>query len=402
MSQHARSVSEQQFYLPSSGWWGNLRVIGLAVGVIAAAVSALLAAGNETQLYYSWLVAFLFFLSIGLGSLFFVLIHHASKAGWGIVVRRLAECTAACLPALLLLFVPVYLGRADLYHWTDAEAVAHDHVLQNKVAYLNVGGFVVRALVYFALWSFLALLFLRLSRRQDATADERLSRQMIRWSGPAILIFALTLTFASFDWIMSLDPHWYSTIFGVYFFAGSVVACFAFLSVITLTLQQAGCLRDVLTQEHFHDLGKLLFAFTVFWAYIAFSQFLLIWYGNLPEETSFFFGRLQGGWLAVSRLLAVGHFVIPFFFLMPRSVKRRRPLLLAGAAWMLLMHWLDLYWLVMPNLHGEGPRFSLLDLTCMLAVGGLFLAVLGTLLRSGALVPIRDPRLLESLSFENS
>ncbi|HVS66237.1 MAG TPA: hypothetical protein VMT85_22350 [Thermoanaerobaculia bacterium] len=401
MTDHARAVSERQFYLPSSGFWANLRLIGLAVGVIAAAVSGLLAAGNARQFYYSWLVAFLFFLSVGLGSLFFVLIHHATKAGWGVVVRRLAEYTAACLPVLLLLFVPIYLGRAELYHWTDAQAVAHDHVLSNKAAYLNVGAFVVRALVYFALWSFLALLFLRLSRRQDATADEGLSRQMIRWSGPAILIFALTLTFASFDWIMSLEPHWYSTMFGVYFFAGSVVACFAFLCLLTVTLQQAGCLRDVLTLEHFHDLGKLLFAFTVFWAYIAFSQFFLIWYANLPEETAFFFQRTEGSWLAATRLLVVGHFVVPFFFLMPRSIKRRRPLLLLGASWMLLMHWLDLYWLVMPNLHPEGVRLSLLDLTCFLAVGGLFLAVLGALLRSGALVPIKDPRLVESLEFEN-
>jgi len=396
VTDHARAVSERQFYLPSSGFWANLRLIGLAVGVIAAVVSGLLAAGNARQFYYSWLVAFLFFLSVGLGSLFFVLIHHAAK-----VVRRLAEYTAACLPLLLLLFVPIYLGRTELYHWTDAEAVAHDHVLSNKAAYLNVGSFVVRALVYFSLWSFLALLFLRLSRRQDATADEGLSRQMIRWSGPAILIFALTLTFASFDWIMSLAPHWYSTMFGVYFFAGSVVACFAFLCLLTVTLQQAGCLRDVLTLEHFHDLGKLLFAFTVFWAYIAFSQFFLIWYANLPEETTFFFQRTEGSWLAATRLLAVGHFVVPFFFLMPRSIKRRRPLLLLGASWMLLMHWLDLYWLVMPNLHPEGVRLSLLDLTCFLAVGGLFFSVLGALLRSGALVPIRDPRLVESLGFEN-
>jgi hypothetical protein len=401
LSDHVRSVSEQQFYLPSSGFWSHLRVTGLAVGVLATIVSALLATRDAAQFYFSWLVAFLFFLSIGLGSLFFVLIHHATKAGWGVVVRRLAENTAACLPVLLLLFVPIYLGRADLYHWTDAETVAHDHLLEGKAAYLNVGGFVFRALVYFGLWSLLSLFFLRLSRRQDATGDDGLSRQMIRWSGPAILVFALTLTFASFDWIMSLDPQWYSTMFGVYFFAGSVVSCFAFLCVLTLRLQDSGCLRGVLTLEHFHDLGKLLFAFTVFWAYIAFSQFFLIWYANLPEETAYYFHRTQGSWLAATRLLAVGHFVVPFFFLMPRSIKRRRPLLLLGAAWMLLMHWLDLYWLVMPNLHREGLHLSLLDATCFLAVGGIFLAALGGLLRSGALIPIRDPRLTESLSFEN-
>ncbi|HVS15166.1 MAG TPA: hypothetical protein VMV46_14655 [Thermoanaerobaculia bacterium] len=401
MSDHSRSIGTDQLYLPATGGWANLRWFGLVVGLAGAGASALLAARQPAQFYHSWLVAFLFFLSISLGALFFVLVHHAAKAGWGVVVRRLAENIAACLPVLLVLFVPIYLGRHELYHWTDAAAVAHDPLLQAKSAYLSTAGFLLRAAIYCVAWSFLSLLFLRLSRRQDRTAEEGLSRQMIRWSGPALLVFALTLTFAAFDWIMALDAHWYSTMFGVYFFSGSVVSCFAFLCVLTVLLRGSGCLRDVVTLEHFHDLGKLLFAFTVFWAYIAFSQFFLIWYANLPEETTFFLRRLEGSWKLATLLLAMGHFVVPFFFLMPRGIKRRPPLLLAGAVWMLLMHLLDLYWLVMPNLHAEGVRLSLLDLTCLVAVGGLFLAVLGALLRSAALVPIRDPRLVESLSFEN-
>jgi hypothetical protein len=224
---------------------------------------------------------------------------------------------------------------------------------------------------------------------------------MIRVSYPALIVFALSVTFAAFDWIMSLDPHWYSTIFGVYFFAGCVVCSFAGLTVLALALTRSGYLRHSITVEHFHDLGKLLFAFMVFWSYIAFAQFFLIWYGNIPEETVWFLERLDDGWKPLTILLAVGHFGLPFLYLVPRTIKRRRPLLLAGAAWMLLVHLLDLHWLVMPALHDGGPGFLLLELFALAGVGGAAVAVLGWLLVGAPLVPVRDPRLLESLAFEN-
>jgi hypothetical protein len=221
-------------------------------------------------------------------------------------------------------------------------------------------------------------------------------------SAPALAVFAVTLTGAAVDWVMSLDPHWYSTIFGVYFFAGCVLGNFAFLALLASALRNAGLLREFITIEHLHDLGKLLFGFTVFWAYIAFCQFFLIWYGNIPEETVWYIHRAEGSWKTASLVLGVGHFGLPFLYLIARKTKRRPALLVAGASWLLAMHFLDLYWLVMPILHAHGPAPSLLDLTTFLGVGGLFVAVIGLRLRRHAMVPLRDPKLARSLSFENA
>ncbi len=395
-----RRLQRAQLELPAGSAWRRLPMIGLVLAVIGIGASLALGAGTP-QFYFSWLVAFTFFVSIGLGGLFFVLVHHATKAGWGIVVRRLAEHMMGVLPLMVVLFVPVYLGMHDLYHWSHLDAVAHDPVLASKQAYLNPGFFLARTLFLFACWSLLAYFFGSASRRQDTTGDPQLSARMIRWSGPALFVFALTLTFAAFDWIMSLDPHWYSTIFGVYFFGGSVVAALAFLSVLTVLLRSSGVLTEVVSTEHLHDLGKLLFAFTVFWSYIAFSQFMLIWYANLPEETLWYHHRLEGSWRTATACLAWGHFAIPFLFLLPRTIKRKQPLLLMGALWMLAIHYFDLYWLIMPVLHAEGLRFHLLDLTTFLGVGGVFLAAVGWRMARDPLVPVRDPRLLESIAFEN-
>ena len=410
MSHGPRIIHLDQLVIRPGSFWARLPLLLGAVGVLGTLASVLLARGSEEnakQFFHSWLVAVVFFVGIGLGCLFFILIHHATKAGWGVVVRRLAENIAAALPLLALLFIPVVaLGMHDLFHWTHADAVANDRLLQVKAPWLNVGGFWVRAVAYFGIWTGLALFFRHASRRQDASGDEALSRRMARFSPPALLLFALTLTFAGFDWLMSLDPHWYSTMFGVYFFAGCIVSAFAALIVLTLALDFAGYFRGVITGEHMYDLGKLLFAFTVFWAYIAFSQFFLIWYANIPEETNWFLKRLWGtpgapaDWRPATMMLAIGHFAIPFFFLMPQTIKRNRVLLLIGALWMLAMHFWDIYWLVMPSLHSE-INLHLLDLTTLTAVGGLFLALVTWLLGRGSLLPTGDPRLVESLAFEN-
>ncbi|MYB20426.1 MAG: quinol:cytochrome C oxidoreductase [Holophagales bacterium] len=410
MAHGPRIIHLDQLVIRPGSAWARLPLIAGLVGVVFTALSIVLAMGSKEstkQFFHSWLVAVVFFLCIGLGCLFFVLIHHATKAGWGVVVRRLAENLACTVPVLAVLFVPVVaLGMYDLFHWTHADAVAHDRLLQVKEPWLNETGFWIRTVIYFVVWSGLALYFRNASRRQDDSGDEALSRRMARFSPVAVALFAVTLTFAGFDWLMSLEPHWYSTMFGVYFFAGTVVSAFAALTVLTLAFERSGHFRGVVTGEHFHDLGKLLFAFTVFWAYIAFSQFFLIWYANIPEETNWFLSRLHGtadnpaAWRPATLLLAIGHFAVPFFFLMPRTIKRNRSLLLIGALWMLAMHLWDVFWLVMPNLHRE-MTFSLLDLTSLLGVGGVFLATAGWLLGRGSLVPSRDPRLVESLAFEN-
>jgi hypothetical protein len=395
------TLPPDQITIPPGHPWNRLPLVGVVCAVLGAAACALLGPANPRQFFFSWLVSFLFFLSLALGALFFVLIQYAAQGGWGIVLRRIGETMFATIPVLAALFVPVLLGLHDLYEWTHADVVAADALLQWKTPYLNVPFFLIRAAVYFACWSFIALLYYRRSRGQDATGDPAVSARLRRVAGPSIIVLAVTQTFAAVDWIMSLTPHWYSTIFGVYFFAGSFVGFIALLSVAAVAMRRAGLLDTVISAEHLHDVGKLLFGFTAFWAYIAFSQFFLIWYANLPEETFWYRGRLEGSWLTVSLLLMAGHFGAPFFYLMGRAVKRRGWTLAIGGAWLLAMHFVDLYWQVMPTLHPDGIRPSLLDVAAFAAVGGSVVAAVGWLLRRQALVPVRDPRLAESLAFEN-
>jgi hypothetical protein len=302
---------------------------------------------------------------------------------------------------MAVLFIPLLFGLHDLYPWSVPGAAEQDALLRWKQPFLNVPFFLIRAAVYYVCWSFIALLYYRLSRGQDATGDPAVSARLRKFAGPCIIVLALTSTFASIDWIVSLTPHWYSTMFGVYFFAGSFIGFIALLSVVAPAMRGAGLLDTVITAEHLQDLGKFLFAFMAFWAYIAFSQFFLIWYANLPEESFWFKARLEGSWEVVSLLLMAGHFGIPFFYLMGRAVKRRGWTLALGGTWLLVMHFVDIYWQVMPTLHPEGVRPSALDVAAFLAVGGCFVAAASWLMRRQALVPLRDPRLAESLAFEN-
>jgi hypothetical protein len=396
------ALRPEQASIPPGHAWNRLPVAGLAGALLGVAVCAILGAGNPRQVLFSWLVSFLFFLSLALGGLFFVLIQYAAQGGWGIVLRRIGETVFATIPVLAALFLPLLLGLRDLYSWAAPGAAEHDALLRWKAPFLNVPFFLARAALYFGCWSLIAVLYYRVSRGQDATGDPAESARLRRLAGPSIIVLALTQTFAAIDWIMSLTPHWYSTIFGVYFFAGSFVGFIALLSVLAVAMRRAGLLVTVITAEHLHDVGKLLFAFTAFWAYIGFSQFFLMWYANLPEETIWYKARLEGSWTTVSLFLMAGHFGVPFFYLMGRTVKRRGWTLAIGGAWLLAMHYLDLYWQVMPTLHPEGVRPSLLDVAAFVAVGGCVVAAAGWLMRRQALVPLRDPRLAESIAFENA
>jgi hypothetical protein len=387
--------------IPPGHAWNRLPVIAGGAAVLGAAACAILGAANPKQFFFSWLVSFLFFLSLALGGLFFVLIQYAAQGGWGIVLRRIGETVFATLPVMAALSLPVFLGLHDLYEWAHAGAAEHDALLQWKAPFLNVPFFLARAVLYFVIWSFIAVLYYRGSCGQDATGDPAVSARLRRFAGPSLIVLALTQTFASIDWIMSLTPHWYSTMFGVYFFAGSFVGFIALLSVVTVAMQRAGLVGTVISAEHLHDVGKFLFAFTAFWAYISFSQFFLMWYANVPEETIWYKARMTGSWMTVSLVLMVGHFVAPFFYLMGRRVKRNGFTLALGGAWLLAMHFLDLYWQVMPTLHPEGISPSVLDVAAVVTVGGCFVAAASWLLRRQALVPVRDPRLDESLAFEN-
>jgi hypothetical protein len=396
------ALRPEQVAIPPGHPWNRLPVAGAGAALLGAVACAVLGAGNPRQFFFSWLVSFLFFLSLALGGLFFVLIQYATQGGWGIVVRRIGETIFTTIPLMGALFVPLVFGLHDVYAWSVPGAAEHDALLQWKAPFLNVPFFLIRAVIYFGLWSAIALLYYRASRGQDATGDPAVSARLRLLAGPSIIVLALTQTFASIDWIVSLTPHWYSTMFGVYFFAGSFVGFIALLSVVTTAMRGARLLDTVISPEHMHDVGKFLFAFTCFWAYIAFSQFFLIWYANLPEETVWFKARLEGSWKMVSLLLMAGHFAVPFLFLMGRAVKRRGWTLALGGAWILAMHYVDLYWQVMPTLHADGVHVSVLDVAAFLAVGGCFVAAVGWLLRRQPLVPLRDPRLAESLAFENA
>jgi hypothetical protein len=309
---HRVALQPERATIPPGHSWNRIPVMSAGVAVLGALACAVLGASNPKQFFFSWLVSFLFFLSLALGGLFFVLIQYASQGGWGIVLRRIGETIFATLPVMAALFLPLLLGLHDLYEWSHADAVERDALLRWKAPFLNVPFFVIRAALYFAIWSALAVLYYRGSRTQDASGDPAIPARLRRLAGPAIIVLALTQTFASIDWIMSLTPHWYSTMFGVYFFAGSFVGFIALLSVLAPWMRRAGLLDTVISAEHLHDVGKFLFAFTAFWAYIAFSQFFLIWYANLPEETIYYRARLEGSWKAVSILLIVGHFGAPF------------------------------------------------------------------------------------------
>jgi hypothetical protein len=276
-----------------------------------------------------------------------------------------------------------------------------DPLIQGKVAYLNAPFFAIRCVLYLSAWILLARFYLRNSLRQDTTADPSLTAQMRRWSGPSLILFALTVNFAAFDWLMSLDAHWFSTIFGVYYFAGCAVAIFAALPLAVVWLQRNGYLAPQVTTEHYHDLAKLLFGFIFFWAYIAFSQYLLIWYANIPEETGWFYVRQHGGWQYVSLLLIFGHFLIPFLGLMSRSVRRHRPTLVFWCVFMLAMHWIDLFWLVMPTASPDSAVPAATDILCLLGVGALWLASVLRVAPSVRLLPTGDPHLQDSLAFHN-
>lgn len=397
----------------------------VVIGAIALAAAVGLAWSRDGRLQgfsASYLVSYCFFLSISLGALFFVALQHLVRAGWSVAVRRLAELLAANVACMGLLFlpilVPLLLGRTGLYTWSDPDVVAGDELLKWKQPYLNVPFFAVRAVIYFLVWVLLARFYLANSTRQDTSGDPRLTRRMEKLSAVALILFAVTITLAAFDWLMSLEPHWFSTIYGLYFFAGAVVAFFAAVVLLAMALQTGGRLTRSITTEHYHELGKLLFGFIVFWGYMAFSQYMLIWYANIPEETRWYADRQSGPWTAVSLALLFGHLLIPFFGLLSREVKRRRILLGAWAAWMLVVHWIDLYWLIMPTFAQGLPLpgtqglplpgtlghlpFGLIDLCCMIAVGGPFMAGLLWSARDRALLPVKDPRLDESLAFENS
>jgi len=357
---------------------------------------------DKSVLAHSYLTALVFVLSIPLGALFFVLIQHLTRAGWSVTVRRLAEQVMLPLRWIWILFLPLaFFALHTLYHWTHQDAVAHDKILQAKQAYLNIPFFSIRALVFFAGWALFANYFFRQSVAQDTDGLKSRTLSMQKVATIGAIFYALSETFFAFDWMMSLTPHWFSTIYGLYFFAAQTVSVLSVLILLVLLLHSQGHLKKEITIEHLHDLGKLLFGFNVFWTYIAYSQWMLIWYANLGEETPFYLARMVGNWKTVSITLVIVHFVIPFFLLLSRNGKRNPFILGLSALIILLSSYFDMYWLIMPNVYKENAVFGLSDISSFLFAFGLLGFFILRSIPKAALYPLKDPRLTESLHHSN-
>ena len=387
----------------------------LIAGFALLAVGGLAAGFDLHRLGFAYLTAFAFWLTLALGGLVFLCLQHVSRAGWSVGVRRMIENVVSTIPWLFLaslpIVVPTAMGSDFFYHWNAEATMDFDrqHMPAKVPVYkmfLNNTFWTVRVLFYFTVWSLLARFFVGHSRSQDSDGDHTRTRKMEVLAAPGILLFALTLTFAGIDFLMSLDPHWFSTIWGVYLFAGAMTSFLSFLALMLMWLQKQGALTKAITAEHYHDIGKFMFGFVFFFGYIGFSQYLLIWYANIPEETVFYKHRQEGDWVAFSLLLLFGHFLIPFLGLISRHVKRHKPSLAFWAVWLLVMHFIDMFWIVMPSYaeHAGSPDkiyFGLENVAVWLGLGGLFLWRVLAKSGQGSVVPLRDPRLSESLQFEN-
>jgi len=387
-------MDPQTFRLTDSGNFGRNMLIMGVLGLVISFVGYVI---NQEQFFFSYLVAFAFWTTLGLGALFFLMLHHLTGAVWSVVLRRIIESLASSLPVMLVLFIPILLGMHSLYHWSHADVVASDPVLSQKAGYLNMTFFTIRTVVYFGIWFLLGLGLYKASRNQDGGHTDAIQARMRKLSAGGMILYAFSVSFAAFDWLMSLDPHWFSTIFGVYIFSGGFLIFLSFIVVFTTWLRQNGVLAGVITIEHNHDLGRLLFAFTVWWAYIAGSQYFLIWYGNLPEETHWFLDRWTGSWKPWSLFIITAHFAIPFFVLVFRASKRNAKILVSIAVLYFVMHWADLYWVVMPTLHKSGVKLSWMDLTTWLGVGGIFLSIFWRRYSAAPLIPVGDPNLQKSM-----
>jgi len=375
---------------------GSIGKISFLVGAIALALSVLGYFSNNKQFFFSYLTSFAFWASLGLGGLFFTMLHHISGAKWSTAILRIPQAAMSVLPILFLLFIPIIFGIKELYEWSSAEALAHNSILQGKAAYLNSTSFIVRTVIFFGAWTILTFLVNKYSRLQDEGVNT--TKQLRIVSAPGMFVFALTISFASFDWLMSLDPMWYSTIFGTYYFSGSFVIVLAFMILIASFIKNNDALKDKIGSAHFSDLGKLFFGFIVFWAYIGGAQYFFIWYANIPEETVWFLHRWVGSWKTVSLLLIFGHFLIPFISLIFYNTKRNQKLLIFFAIWIFIFHYIDMYWLTGPVNHHGAAHFSWMDITTFIGIGGLFVGLFWNNFTSKAVIPINDPNLEASIN----
>ena len=372
----------------------GLLVIGIVLGVLSFFV-------DHSRAVFNYLLSYAFLISIGVGALFLIALEYVAGADWSVPIRRVVEFFAAIVPFLAILVIPLLFNIHDIFHWSHADIVAEDKVLQGKAPYLNIPFFIIRVFLFIGLWSLFYYLFTRNSKKQDLSGDQLLTKKNIKLSAIFIPLFAVTITLTSVDFLMSITPHWFSTIFGVYFFSGSVVAALAAVTLATVLLKEKGFLHPRITNDHLYSLGGLMFAFVNFWAYIAFSQFLLIWYANLPEETFWFIQKWHGSWAIFSIALIVIQFLVPYIVLVSQPSKMNPKTLKFISVWLLFAHLFDLFWLVMPSIPSlsDGYVFSWIDLVFPISVVGIVLLVFNLKAKKENLVPIGDPKLKRGLDF---
>ena len=375
------------------------------LGLMAAGAGAVLCLVglflSPAYFFRAWLVGWVFWMGVALGCQAIFMLHHMTRGAWGLVVRRVLEAASRTLPLLLILFLPLAFGMRELYEWARPEAVRADAILQHKEPYLNLPFFFIRLILYFLIWYGFGWRLNRMSLRQDHAEDPELTRRMQLVAAFGIVGYCLAVTFAAVDWLMSLQPHWYSTIYGVYVLGSQGLSALGFLVVFALYLSRREPMAGVLQPRHFHDWGKLLLAFVMLWAYFSFSQLLITWAGNLPEEISFYLARTRGAWVWVSIAIALFHFAVPFVLLLSRDLKRNARTLAAVAVGILVMRWIELLWQVEPAFHERNAAMVWMYLAAPVTIGGLWLFWFVRELKTRPLLPIHDPYLPEAIAHEH-
>ena len=369
-----------------------LMVIGL-LGIILSYYE------NPLRSAYNNIILFLFLASIGVGSLFLIGIEYLSGAVWSVPFRRIPEFLSNILIFLPIIVLPLLFNMNNIFHWLHPEILKADELLKSKAPYLNVQFFIVRVIIFLLIWIIFYLILFKNSTKQDDTKDPTLTKKNIKFSAAFMPFFAITITFTAIDWLMSLEPHWYSTIFGVYYFAGTVLAALSSSTIAIVLLNENGYLIQGLKEDHYYSLGALLFAFVNFWAYIAFSQYLLIWYANLPEETIWFLNRWEGNWKFISIGLIFVHFVVPYFGLLSQPSKMNPKRLLFMSSWILFAHYYDLYWLSIPNFSKDSFIFSWNEISFVLFAVGILITVIYKQSNKYNLIPVGDPKLKRGIDF---
>lgn len=362
------------------------------IGILAAIAAAFGCLTQPKAFYQAYLMAYLFWVSVPLGSLVLLMIHHLTGGAWAFAIRRPMEAAIRTLPITALMFLPIIAGIPHLFQWADPAVIAVDKVVQLKSLYLNVPFFILRAGIYFTVWIAIGRTLTRWSSLQDETADPYLNQKMRILSGAGLLLYSICTTFASFDWLMSLDAHWFSSIYGPLFVVSQALTALCFMIVVLVMIDHFPPLSKIVNQDVYHAQGNMIFASVMLWAYMTFSQFLIIWSGNLPEFIEWFVKRSGPVWKILALLLSLFHFAIPFLVMLSRLTKQKSRILVKIAAGLLVMRFLDLYWLIAPDLHHGAFMPSWLDVVVPVALGGIWIGFFVRKMMLQSLVVLHDPR----------